>query len=85
MQALMIAGTMNSPKFNDYGAVSTHKELGFSPPPPLRYAEWFSGPRYVGGISQGYLILEEEGSNGTLFQQDGVLPHFHIAVHCLLD
>ena len=49
------------------------------------HAEWFSVPRYVGGISHGYLILEEEGSNGTLFQQDGVLPHFHMAFHCLLD
>jgi len=36
------------------------------------YAEWFSVPRYVGGISRGYLILEEEGPKGTLFQQDGV-------------
>jgi len=26
----MIEGTMNSPKFSDYGAVSTQKELGFS-------------------------------------------------------
>jgi len=48
------------------------------------YAEWFSVPRYVGGISHGYLILEEEGPNGTLFQKDGVLPHFHIAVYCRL-
>ena len=83
LHALMIEGTMDSPKFNDFGAVSKQQGLGLSL--LCRYAEWFSVPRYVGGVSHGYLILEEEGSNGTPFQQDEVLPHFHVAVHCLLD
>jgi hypothetical protein len=30
LQALMIEGTTDSPKFNDFGAVSKQKELGLS-------------------------------------------------------
>ena len=45
----------------------------------LAHRDWFSAPRYFGGILYADSIMEEAGPTKTLCQQVGTTPCFHVA------
>jgi hypothetical protein len=52
-----------------------------TPRPPKPLGDQFSVHGHVGGIPHANLMLEEEGPNNTVFEQDGAPRlYFHIAV-----